>query len=62
MKAEIVGLNDRLRESKYYMKFLDGVTKEFMRKDEEDRFRTERVSAVQILLGIPDAQSSKNLV
>lgn len=44
MKSEIQSLNESLRECKYYMKFLDGVARELMRADEEEQYRTEKVT------------------
>jgi len=43
MKADIAGLNENLRECKFYMQFLDNVARELMRRDEEEKYRTERV-------------------
>lgn len=43
LKSDIVGTNESLRECKAYMRFLDDIAREIMRKDEEEEHRAQRV-------------------
>jgi len=43
LKSEISVINESLKECKSYMKFLDDIAREIMRKDEEEQNRSQRV-------------------
>ncbi|CAL8093483.1 unnamed protein product [Orchesella dallaii] len=42
IKSDIVGTNESLRECKSYMRFLEDISREIMRKDEEEEHRAQR--------------------
>jgi hypothetical protein len=39
LKTDIISTNEGLRECKTYMRFLDDIAREVMRKDEEEEIR-----------------------
>jgi len=39
LKTDIISTNEGLRECKIYMRFLDDIAREIMRKDEEEEIR-----------------------
>lgn len=43
IKSEIISTNESLRECKAYMRFLDDIATEVMKKDEEAEIRAQHV-------------------
>lgn len=52
LKSDIVGTNESLRECKSYMRFLNDIAREIMRKDEEEENRAKRVKLINSLIYI----------
>ncbi len=49
LKSDIIGTNESLRECKSYMRFLDDIAREIMRKDEEEEIRAQHVNTFIII-------------